>query len=160
MDDSRAAPAGDPDAAEAAAKAAIAKVGYPVFAENLFRQMFFRPSAEADAIVARALKSSAQFGPVLYPRMARWDAGQMDAALAAVRAPALVIQSTTRDADWNRAPLKAGDTTPYLDLLKERMERIQVAIVPDTGHFTMLEQPARVNDLLAQFAAGAYNSVL
>ena len=154
LDGSRGAPAGEPQAAEAAAKAAIDKVGYPAFAENLFRQMFFQPSAEADAIVARALRSSAQFGPALYPRMVRWDAQHMDAALAAVRVPMLVIQSTTRDANWNRAPLKPGDTTPYLDLLKEKIKQVKIEIVPDTGHFTMLEKPETVNRLIREFAAG------
>src|SRR5258705_9864627 len=50
---------GDPDGAEAAARAAIEKNGYAAFAESLFRQMFFTPSAQADAIVQRAVKSSA-----------------------------------------------------------------------------------------------------
>ena len=151
VDGSRAAPAGDPKAAEASAKAAIDKMGYPAFAENLFRQMFFKPSAEAEAIVARALRTSAQFGPALYPRMARWDAEHMDAALAAVRTPMLVIQSTTRDANWNRAPLKRGDTTPYLQLLKDKVPQAKIEIEPGTGHFTMLEAPDRVNRLIADF---------
>jgi pimeloyl-ACP methyl ester carboxylesterase len=144
---------GDPDAAESGARAAIAKTGYAKFAETLFRQMFFKPSAEADAIVARAVKSSAQFGPVLYPRMARWDAASMDAALAAVRVPMLVIQSTTRSADLTRAPLRQGDTTPYLDLLRERVKQARIEIVPDTGHFTMLEAAETVNRLISEFAA-------
>jgi hypothetical protein len=63
---------GDPDAAEAAAHAIIEKVGYPAFAEHLFRQMFFKPSAEADAIVARALRQSAEFGR---SSGLRWRAG-------------------------------------------------------------------------------------
>src|ERR671926_95958 len=39
----------DPDGAEAAARATIEKLGYAAFAETLFRQMFFKPSAQADA---------------------------------------------------------------------------------------------------------------
>jgi len=139
----------DPDAAESAARAAVAKVGYPAFAESLFRQMFFKPSAEADAIVARAVRQSAAFGPVLWPRVTRWDAGKMDAALAEVRAPLLAIQSTTRSADLKRAPMKAGDTSPWLDLLKSRGAWVE--IVPDTGHFTMLEEPESVNRILGEF---------
>src|SRR5882672_3314155 len=81
-----------------AARATVEKLGYAAFAEMLFRQMFFTPSAQADAIVARALKSSAEFGPELWPRISRWDAGSMDAAFDAVLAPVLAIQSTTRNA--------------------------------------------------------------
>ncbi len=131
---------GDPDAAEAAARATIEKLGYAKFAETLFRQMFFKPSPEADAIVARAVKQSAAFGPALWPRTSRWDAEKMDAAFAAIRAPVLAIQSTTRSAQLKRAPMKPGDTSPW-----------RVEIGPDVGHFTMLEAPERVNRLIEEF---------
>ena len=139
----------DPDGAEANAKATIEKSGYAPFAEMLFRQMFFTPSAQADAIVARAVKSSAEFGPHLWPRISRWDAGAMDAAFDAIRAPVLAIQSTTRSAQLKRAPLKAGDTSPWLDYLRSRGAKVE--IVPDTGHFTQLEAPETVNRLITQF---------
>jgi pimeloyl-ACP methyl ester carboxylesterase len=142
---------GEPDAAEATAHAAIKQGGYPAFAEHLFRQMFFKPSPEADAIVARALRQSAQFGPLLWPSMARWDAAEMDAALAAVRAPLLAIQSTTRDAQLRRSPLKAGQTTPYLDLIRSSVPGARIAVVPDTGHFTQIEAAGEVNRLIAEF---------
>ncbi len=122
---------------------------YPAFAENLFRQMFFRTTPESEAIVARAVRSSREFGPHLWPAMARWDLQQMEAALAAVRSPLMAIQSTTRGADLRRSPMKPGDSNPYLDLLKSKGARVE--IVPDTGHFTMLEAPAPVNRLIAEF---------
>jgi pimeloyl-ACP methyl ester carboxylesterase len=142
---------GDPDAADTAAHATIEKVGYPAFAEHLFRQMFFKPSPEADAIVARALRQSAEFGPLLWPAMARWDAAEMDAALAAVRAPLLAIQSTTRDAQMRRSPLKAGHSTPYLDLIRDSVPGAKLAVVPDTGHFAQIEAADEVNRLIADF---------
>jgi len=142
---------GDPDAAEAAARATVEKAGYPAFAEHLFRQMFFKPSPEADAIVARALRQSAEFGPLLWPSMARWDAAEMDAALAAVRAPLLAIQSTTRDAQLRRSPLKAGQSTPYLDLIRGAVPGARIAVVPDTGHFAQIEAADEVNRLIAEF---------
>jgi pimeloyl-ACP methyl ester carboxylesterase len=145
---------GDPAAAEAAARAAVEKAGYPAFAENLFRQMFFAPSALADAIVLRALKQSAGFGPLLWPAMARWDAATMDAALAAVRVPALVIQSTTRNAALKRSMLKAGERSPYLDMLGKGLKNSKIEVVPEVGHFTMLEAAERVNRLISGFAAG------
>src|SRR6266850_5543359 len=150
----------DPEGAEAAARATVAKLGYAAFAETLFRQMFFTPSAQADAIVARAVKSSAEFGPELWPRVSRWDAGQMDAAFDAVRAPVLAIQSTTRDvATLRRAPLKAGDTSPWVDYLRSRGAKVE--IVPGVGHFTMLEAPETVNRLIFREVTGvklkAYN---
>ena len=124
---------------------------YPAFAENLFRQMFFRKTDESEAIVERAVRSSASFGPQLWPRMARWDLASMESALAAVRGRMLAIQSTTRNAQLQRAPMKPGDTSPWLDLLRSYGARIE--IIPDTGHFTQLEAPEKVNALISGFTA-------
>ena len=152
IDGSRTA-SGDPEAAERAARAMLDKAGgYAAFAENLFRQMFFAPSALADAIVARALRQSAGFGPELWPAMARWDAADMDAALAAVRVPVLVIQSTTRNAELKRTSLRVGETTPYLELMKRSLKDVRVEIIAGVGHFTQLEAPDEVNRLIRSFA--------
>jgi len=148
VDGSRAA-TGDPDAAEAAARAMIGKAGYAAFAENLFRQMFFKQTRDSEAIVARAVRTSASFGPELWPRMARWDASQMELALEAVRGRILAIQSTTRGADLKRAPMKPGDTNPYLETVKSYGAKVE--IIPDTGHFTQIEAPERVNRLIEEF---------
>lgn len=153
VDGSRAGGGDDPDAAEAAARDMILKSGYARFAENLFRQMFFRETKESEAIVERAVRSSAAFGAELWPRMARWDVATMESALAAVRGRMLAIQSTTRNADLKRAPMKAGDTSPWLELLKSYQAKIE--IVPDTGHFTQLEAPERVNRLIEEFCRSA-----
>jgi pimeloyl-ACP methyl ester carboxylesterase len=141
----------DPEGAERAAREMVEKLGYAAFAERLFRQMFFTPSPEADAIVERALKQSAEFGPHLWPRVTRWDAGEMDAAFAAVRVPVLAIQSTTRNAQLQRAPLRAGDTSPWIDYLKSRNAKVE--IIPAVGHFTQLEAPDTVNRLIGEFVA-------
>jgi pimeloyl-ACP methyl ester carboxylesterase len=145
---------GDPDGAEAAARAAVEKNGYAAFAESLFRQMFFKPSAQADAIVQRAVKSSAEFGPHLWPRTSRWDAEQVDVAFDALRCPVLAIQSTARDfTTLKRRMLKQGETSPWLDYLKSRGARVE--IVPDVGHFTQIEAPDEVNRLIAGFCRSA-----
>lgn len=153
IDGSRLA-SGDPDAAESTARSAIEKSGYAAFGESLFRQMFFSPSPLAEAIVARALRQPAEIGAALWPRMARWDAGEMDSALAAVRSPLMAIQSTTRDAVLlKRSPLKQGQSSPWLDLLKQKLKNVTVEIVPGVGHFTQLEAAPEVNRLIARFAA-------
>ncbi len=122
---------------------------YAAFAENLFRQMFFKTTKESEAIVARAVRTSAPFGAELWPRMARWDLTSLEPTLAAIHAPILAIQSTTRGADLKRSPMKPGESNAWLDLLKSRGARVE--IVPDTGHFTQLEAPQRVNALIAEF---------
>jgi pimeloyl-ACP methyl ester carboxylesterase len=146
---------GEPEAAEAAAKAAIEKTGYAAFAENLFRQMFFSPSPLGEAIVARALRRPEAIGASLWPRMARWDAAEGDAALRAVRCPLMAIQSTTRDPlTLKRAALKDGETSPWLDLVRKHVPNARIEVLPGIGHFTQLEAPDAVNRLIRQFVAG------
>ena len=144
--------AGDADAAEAAARAQIERTGYAAWAESLFRQMFFQSTPATERLVARAVRQSAEIGAALWPRSVRWDAGTLDAALAAVRAPVLVIQTTTRDArSGKRGPLKAGQTTPWLDLLRTKIPACRIEILPGLGHFPQLEAPERVNRLIEEF---------
>jgi pimeloyl-ACP methyl ester carboxylesterase len=144
--------AGDPAAAEAAAQAQIAQVGYAAWAEDLFRQMFFKSTPATERLVQRAVRQSAEIGAALWPRSARWDAGTLEPALAAVRAPVLVIQTTTRDpASGKRGPLKAGQTTPWLDLLSKNLNHPRIEVLPGLGHFPQLEAPERVNRLLEEF---------
>jgi pimeloyl-ACP methyl ester carboxylesterase len=150
IDGSRAG-SGDPDAAEAAARAQIEKNGYKAWAEELFRQMFFKPTPASERLVQRAVRQSVEIGAALWPRLARWDAATLEPALAAVRAPALVIQSTTRNAQGQRAPMQPGQTSPYLELLKENVPGVKIEILAGLGHFAQLEAPKRFNRLIAEF---------
>jgi pimeloyl-ACP methyl ester carboxylesterase len=142
---------GDPDAAEAQARATIEQAGYKAWAESLFRQMFFKQTPAAERLVQRAVRQSAEVGAALWPRMARWDAALLETALAAVRAPVLAIQTTTRNAQGQRSPMQAGQSSPYLDLLKDKVRRLQIEVLPGLGHFAQLEAPEKVNRLIEEF---------
>jgi pimeloyl-ACP methyl ester carboxylesterase len=145
--------AGDPEQAEAAARSAIESAGYAAFAESLFREMCFQPSPQADAIVKRALRLPAEVGAALWPRVVRWDAAQMDAALAAVRVPLMAIQSTALNAKRKRVQLQPGESSPWLELLKEKVKDLRIEVISGTGHFVQLEASGAVNRLLADFAS-------
>ncbi len=149
IDGSRLA-SGDPDAAERAACSAIDKAGYAAFALNLFRQMFFQETELSTAVVARGMRLPDDVGSALWVRMARWDAARMDAALAAVRVPLMVIQSTTRDAQLRRTPLKPGESSPWLDLLRQRVPGARIEVLAGPGHFPQLEAAERVNRLIVE----------
>jgi len=142
---------GDPAQAEALTRSAILAAGYPVFAENVFRQMFLEWTPQAEAALARMKRMPAETGIALWTRMVRWDVTQLDAALAAVKAPLMAIQSTWINPERRRVPLKEGDTSPWLDLLRAKASRIE--IVPGVGHFPQIEAPERVNQLIGAFAA-------
>jgi pimeloyl-ACP methyl ester carboxylesterase len=151
IDGSRAG-TGDPAAAEAAARAGIEARGYRAWAEDLFRQMFLQSTPAAERLVQRAVRQSAEIGAALWPRSARWDAGTLEPALAAVRAPVLVIQTTTRDpASGKRAPMQRGQSSPFLDLLKQKLGNVKIEVLPGLGHFPQLEAPGEVNRLIEEF---------
>jgi pimeloyl-ACP methyl ester carboxylesterase len=150
VDGSRAG-GGDPDAAEAAARGQIERSGYKAWAEDLFRQMFFKSTPASERLVQRAVRQSAEIGAALWPRLARWDAAVLETALAAVRAPVLIIQSTTRNSQGQRTALQPGQTSPYLELLKEKVRGVKIELLPGLGHFAQLEAPGRVNRLIAEF---------
>ena len=145
IDGSRQA-SGEPDTAEAEMRASIEAVGYAAFVENAFRQM-----GCSDAILERARRLPAETGAALWARMVRWDAAHMDEALAAVHAPLMVIQSTYIDHNRQRRSLRAGQSTQWLELVREKVPGARIEVIPGAGHFTQLDAADKVNRLLAAF---------
>ena len=147
---------GDAEAARAATLATIQAAGFANYVNGLFEAMFTPASSEAlrRRVVARALRLQAHAGSELVADLAAWDAARLDQALAAVRAPVLVIQSTGVDAQRKRVPLEPGQSTPWVDRVRAGVGAARVEIVPGVGHFTMHEAAARVTGLVAEFAAG------
>lgn len=131
------------------ASAPVAIENYPRFARALFEGMFLAPSALGTAIIERALEQPEAVGAALFPRLVRWDGERMPQALAAVRVPLLVIQSTYLNAQRRRVAINPGETTPWLDLVRQRVPQARIEIVPGVGHFPQLEAPERVNNLLS-----------
>jgi pimeloyl-ACP methyl ester carboxylesterase len=144
---------GDPGEAEAAMEATIRAVGFPAFRENVFRQMFFTWSPAAEALLERSRKLDPEAGRALWARMVRWDAEHMDAALAGLRCPLMVIQATYINAERRRVPLERGQTTPFLELIKARVPGARIEILPGVGHFAQIEASDAVNQLVSSFAS-------
>jgi pimeloyl-ACP methyl ester carboxylesterase len=129
----------------------VAIEDYPEFARNLFEGMFLAPSELGKAIVERAIRLPASVGAALFPRMARWDAENMERALAAVKVPLMVIQSTYLNAERKRVSLKDGETTPWLDMVRRQAPQALIEIISGVGHFPQLEAAEQVNELLSGF---------
>jgi pimeloyl-ACP methyl ester carboxylesterase len=144
---------GDPEAAERNARAMVEAKGYAEFMRPFFEAMFLGKTPQSEAVVERALRLPPEIGTALFPRMARWDAGSMEGALDAVRAPVLAVQCTYVNTERKRVPIQPGDTTPWLDLLRQKIKGLQVEILAGTGHFPQLVAPERLNPLIAKFAA-------
>lgn len=140
--------------AHEATAAQIKSVGYEAFVRPLFVAMFSPgyDRAKSEPIVARALARPPEIAGALFPDIGRWDAEKMDAALDRIHVPLMLIQSTYQDEKRQRRSLEAGQTTPYLDMVKTRVPRVQIEVVPGVGHFPQLEVPQAVNALLDRFA--------
>jgi pimeloyl-ACP methyl ester carboxylesterase len=82
-----------------------------------------------------------------------WDATQLDATLSGLHVPVLAIQATSTDGTGTRHRLRQGDTTPYLERLGALLPQVEIEVVPDVGHFVMLEAPELVNESIRHFSS-------
>lgn len=83
----------------------------------------------------------------------RWDSEFLDEALATLRdKPVLSVQATTNHLGGKRICATSADI-PWIQLLRERLPRLDVGMVPEAGHFCMLERPETVTDMIGAFAA-------
>jgi pimeloyl-ACP methyl ester carboxylesterase len=145
---------GDPEAAEQAMRERIAAKGFRAFSEDLFRDMFLVPFDRSDEIMERARKLPVEIGLALFPRISRWDAQYMNAALAAVQVPLLVIQSTYMGPTLKRESLQPGQSSPWLDRVRRCAPNAHIEIVFGAGHFVHMELAEQVNTLLQNLLAG------
>lgn len=146
VDGSNTALAGGPAALEAFDKAVLDQ-GYPAFARRLFEAMFFddKWADLSQRLVDRAMAVPVKTAHALYRNMVQWDSAEARPAMAAVRVPVLVIQSTTRGADNARRTLKPGETGSYEALVLEQIPSAEVVALPGLGHFVSYEAPRDVN---------------
>ncbi len=120
---------------------------------GLFEDMFLANSIVEDpeAIVARALALEPDAGATLFASVVGWDARHTEETLTAFDGELLIMQSTYLNAERQRVALGSGDSTPWLDLVRTTVPSAKVDIIPDVGHFTMLEAPAQVTALISEF---------
>jgi pimeloyl-ACP methyl ester carboxylesterase len=147
---------GDPEMAEQAVRRQIRAVGYTAFLRGVFADMFLAGSDPAvrERIVGRALALPEAIGAALIPRFIVWDARSLDAALAQIAVPLLVIQSTYTNPQRVRVPLEPGASSPWLELVRQAVPAAQIDVVSGAGHFVMIEKPHAVNQRLERFVAG------
>ena len=139
--------------ASPAAVEAIAAPGFGDFARQLFEGMFLPSSDPAlrARIVERGCALPEAIGAVLFPRMVAWDRQNMERLLSTLRLPTLVIQSSYLNTERVRVPLKPGDTSPWLDLVRARIPDARIEVITGVGHFPQLEAANAVNRVIGEF---------
>lgn len=139
-----------------ALKERFAAGGFEPVARGMFEQMFTERSdaAARAAVIARALKLPAKTGETLLLSLAAYDVERLEAALAAVRAPLHLLQTTTVDDSRQRRPLQPGETrTPFLDYYRARVPAARVEVMAGVGHFPQIDVPAETNRAIEAFIA-------
>lgn len=139
------------DFARRVTRRAMRDSGYDAFFEGLFMQMFTAASDPETrrAIVARARQLPQAVGLELTPQMFAWDAEFAEQALGSAMMPIKVLQSTHLDENRVRVPLRPGESTSWLDLVTALAPHAEIEVVPDIGHFTMIEASDDVNRHIA-----------
>jgi pimeloyl-ACP methyl ester carboxylesterase len=150
---------GDSAAAIKKAKDAVDRVGIDPFTQRLFDDMFLEGSDVKlqERLVARALAVNAGFREELFFDLVRWDQYNAKDVLKRITIPVLVLQSTFFDANLKRVPMRAGMTTPWMDLVASLVQKSQAKIIPGAGHFAMIEAAPAVNEEIQTFATHLAN---
>jgi len=145
---------GDPETGVAKAKDAIAKVGMDAFSTRLFNDMFLPGSDEQikQRIIARATSIDPKFREELFVNLVRWDLTKSRDGLKQLTVPALVLQATYINSDLKRAPIQTGMTTPWMDAVAQLAQKSEARIIPNSGHFAMIDALQPTNDEINKFA--------
>jgi len=143
----------DPQAASAM-RNHISTTGGEAFSRALFGEALLPATAEGERIMQRAARFPEAVTLRLFPAMMEWEARAMFDALAGVRVPMLAIQSTYLNGELKRVRLEPGQSSPWLDLVRRLAPAARIEIVPNAGHFTMIDAPAAFNRSLGAFVSG------
>jgi pimeloyl-ACP methyl ester carboxylesterase len=145
---------GDPETGVNGAKER-ARAGIDLLTQCLFNEMFFEDSDAAvrERMIGRAKNVPPRLREELFVDMIRWDLTKGRDALKQITVPVLVLQSTYFNSEFKRVPLQPGLTTPWMDGIAASVPKSQVKVVPNAGHFTMIDAAQVVSEEIDRFAA-------
>jgi pimeloyl-ACP methyl ester carboxylesterase len=145
---------GDPETGVNRAKE-TARAGIDPLTQRLFNDMFLEGSDPAvrERLVARAKKVDPLLREELFVDMVRWDLTKARDALKQIAVPALVLQSTYFNNEFKRVSLQPGMTTPWMDAIAASVPKSHAKVVPNAGHFTMIDAARMVSEEIGKFAA-------
>ena len=144
----------DKQAGQEAFDAMIAEKGYETVVRALFEDMFFGdPPDWKDAAIENVLSVPESTGATLFRNLIAWDADSLEATMATLDIPVLVLQSTTMGIDRVRRTMSEGEVGPFQELILNSVAVAESETIPGPGHFCMTEAPAAINARMAQFIA-------
>ena len=144
---------GDPQEIEQRTAALVDGPGFDGFVSTAFAGMF-TPSADPavrERVVERARRLDPVFGRSLLIESILWDSTRGRDCLRRVAVPLLQLQSSDIDANRRMVSLQHGMRTTFMNLVDQLVPRATVRVVPDAGHFAMLDAPQVVNAEIEAF---------
>lgn len=141
---------GDAASAISNTRATIDKLGWEAHMQATFKSMFL---ADADqqrrqAIIDRALARPPCIGIPIMLAMVEWDASDFDRRYAQLCVPVQVLQSSHVNSKRKRVTMTHNMVIPWHQDLIDAGVNAVVERVQECGHFTMLDEPGRVNATL------------
>lgn len=129
--------------------------GYASVVGTLFQEMFTEASdpTVAAAVIARARRLPRPVGEKMLADMQRYDVARLERSLAGLRVPTMVLQCTWSNEKRERRSLQAGQTSPYLDMVRAAIPAAHIEVLPGIGHFPQLDAAAETNALIERFVA-------
>jgi pimeloyl-ACP methyl ester carboxylesterase len=132
--------------------------GFALMVGGMFRDMFHAKADRAvvAAVAARVQRLPREVGEKMMLDLQRYDKWRLTASYGCLRVPVMAIQTTYTNEKRERKSLQAGQTTPYLEMLRGAVPSARIEVIGKTGHFPQLEEPARTNALLDSFLASVF----
>ncbi|WP_428534596.1 alpha/beta fold hydrolase [Rhodopila sp.] len=129
--------------------------GLATILTEMFTDMFTASSEPSVAAFARdrALRLPQPIGERMLTDLQRYDVTRLASSLGILRVPVMALQTTYSNENRQRQSLKAGQTTPYLDMLRSSVAKARIEIIPETGHFPQLDEAQQTNRLIESFIA-------
>jgi pimeloyl-ACP methyl ester carboxylesterase len=138
----------DPDEAVARLAKQLVQLGQQGWAEVAVESMMV-DNLDRDQkrdMVNRAAQYPADVLMAYYHAMAAWDRDNFFAAVDRLTCPVTILQSTSLDEHEVRRPATTHPASLWLDALRARVPWAEIKLVPNTGHFMMLERPQLIAD--------------
>ena len=141
---------------ETTLKAAFAMPdGIATLARRWFQEMFTEKSSPA--LIANIHRRIARLPrrtlEKVLTSLVRYDIDRLDTSISSLRVPVMAIQTTYSNERRERMSMAKGQTTPYLDMLRNRVPSVRIEIIENSGHFPQIDEPEQTNALIDSFIA-------
>ena len=140
------------------AKAAFEKHGYGNVIRSAFGPMFLQTTLKSIKIMDRAINSPPKVGIESMLSVMKWDDTQFEVKCGELSLlPMQLIQSSHTDDQGSRIPVRKGMKIEWHCELRAICSNVEVVMVGNCGHFTMLDEPSVVNECMERFVERIQN---